>query len=147
MTFGSVAEQELPRFPIPARHLGAFHSEADLAALYAAADVFVAPSQQDNLPNTVMEALACGTPCVAFDIGGMPDMIEHRRNGYLARPYESDDLAAGIAWVVEDLERWRKLSEHARRKVEREFTIMLQAQRYRALYEELLEARQRSSPP
>jgi len=147
VTFGSVAEQELPRFPIPARHLGAFHSEADLAALYAAADVFVAPSQQDNLPNTVMEALACGTPCVAFDIGGMPDMIEHRRNGYLARPYESDDLAAGIAWVVEDLERWRKLSEHARRKVEREFTIMLQAQRYRALYEELLEARQRVSPP
>ncbi len=65
----------------------------------------------------------------------------------LGAAYESDDLAVGIAWVVEDLERWRKLSEHARRKVEREFTIMLQAQRYRALYEELLEARQKVSPP
>ncbi len=147
VTFGSVAEQELPRFSIPARHLGAFHSEADLAALYAAADVFVAPSQQDNLPNTVMEALACGTPCVAFDIGGMPDMIEHRRNGYLARPFRVDDLAQGILWTVEDPGRWRDLAGCARETVIQHFTLALQAQRYRTLYEELLEARQRGSPP
>ena len=140
VTFGNVAEHELPRFPIPVRHLGAIQGEADLVALYATADVFVAPSLQDNLPNTVMEALACGTPCVAFDIGGMPDMIEHGRNGYLAQPFQTDDLAAGIAWVLEDPERWRKLSERARHKVEQEFTLSLQAQRYRTLYEELLEA-------
>ena len=141
VTFGSVGQDALPSFPIPARHIGEIHGEAELAALYAAADVFVAPSLQDNLPNTVMEALACGTPCVAFNIGGMPDMIEHMRNGYLARPFESGDLAEGIAWVIESPERRRELSESARRKIEQEFTLPLQAQRYRALYAEILGAK------
>lgn len=140
VTFGSGAPESLPPFLVPARHIGEIHREADLAALYAAADVFVAPSLQDNLPNTVMEALACGTPCVAFNIGGMPDMIEHMRNGYLARPFESGDLAQGIAWVLENPERRRGLSESARRKVELEFPIRLQAQRYHRLYAEILGA-------
>ena len=140
-TFGNMAEGSLQHFPVPVQHMGAIHDESILAALYAAADIFVAPSLQDNLPNTVIEALACGTPCVAFDIGGMPDMIEHKRNGYLAQPFQPEDLAHGIAWTLEDPARWRELSAHARRKVEEEFTLALQAQRYLKLYEELLEHR------
>jgi glycosyltransferase involved in cell wall biosynthesis len=67
-----------------------------VALLYAAVDVLVTPSRQDNLSNTIVESLACGTPAVAFDIGGMPDMIEHKINGYLAKPFDTSDLAAGI---------------------------------------------------
>jgi glycosyltransferase involved in cell wall biosynthesis len=84
-----------------------------------------------------MEALACGTPCVAFKIGGMPDMIDYEQNGYLAQPYEVEDLARGITWVLEDRERWKKLCDRAREKAEEEFTLELQAQRYLALYNQL----------
>lgn len=114
-----------------------------LALLYAAADVFTAPSTEDNLPNTVMEAIACGTPCVAFNIGGMPDMIEHEENGYLAQPYDIEDFAGGIAWVLENKERHQKLCDRAREKAVQEFTLELQARRYLSLYNEILEGRDR----
>jgi glycosyltransferase involved in cell wall biosynthesis len=123
---------------IEARYLGRLHDDISLALAYSAADVFVAPSTQDNLPNTVMEALACGTPCVAFDIGGMPDMIEHQVNGYLARAFSSEDLATGIAWVLADAGRWRDLSACARTKVEAEFDVREVARRYVRVYEEAL---------
>jgi glycosyltransferase involved in cell wall biosynthesis len=95
--------------------------------VYAAADVFVAPSVQENLPNTVMEALACGTPCVGFKIGGMPDLIEHQLNGYLASPFDIDDFVAGIKWVLAGGMPCNILRANARKKVEREFTLERQA--------------------
>jgi glycosyltransferase involved in cell wall biosynthesis len=124
-------------------YLGKLSGDTSLAQVYAAADVFVAPSLQDNLPNTVMEAIACGTPCVAFKIGGMPDMIEHQKNGYLVQPFEVEDLAKGIAWVLEDRERHQKLGDRAREKAEQEFTLELQARRYASLYTEILAKRDR----
>jgi glycosyltransferase involved in cell wall biosynthesis len=120
--------------------LGRLNDDISLAFVYAAADVFAAPSTEDNLPNTVLEAIACGTPCVAFKIGGMPDMIEHQRNGYLAQPYETEDLARGIAWTLQDRENHQKLCHRAREKTEQEFTLELQANRYLSLYEEILNA-------
>ncbi|SRR5579862_205238 len=80
--------------------LGRLRDEVSLALAYNAADVFVAPSLQENLPNTVLEALSCGTPCVAFAIGGMPDLIVHQENGFLAEPFDAQALARGIAWVL-----------------------------------------------
>jgi glycosyltransferase involved in cell wall biosynthesis len=131
-----------PKLPIDfglnVHYMGTLGDDISLAMLYAAADVFVAPSVQDNLPNTVMEAIACGTPCVAFDIGGMPDMIDHQLNGYVARPYESADFAQGINWVLEDADRHQKLCHQARQKAEQAFTLNRQAERYHALFSELL---------
>jgi glycosyltransferase involved in cell wall biosynthesis len=121
-------------------YLGTLKDDVSLALAYSAADVFVAPSVQDNLPNTVLEAIACGTPCVAFDIGGMPDLIKHKHNGYLARPYEIEDFAQGINWILDDRERLQKLSEASRAKAEQEFTLTLQASRYRDLFQEIVEA-------
>ncbi|MBW4582604.1 MAG: glycosyltransferase family 4 protein [Tildeniella nuda ZEHNDER 1965/U140] len=118
-------------------YLGKLSDDISLALVYAAADVFVAPSVQDNLPNTIMEAIACGTPCVAFNLGGMPDMIEHKRNGYLAQPYEVDDLAQGVAWVLGDEERHLKLCDRARQKAEQKFTLEMQAKEYLRLYQEI----------
>jgi glycosyltransferase involved in cell wall biosynthesis len=113
--------------------------ELTQALIYSAADVFVLPSIQENLSNMILEALACGTPCVAFNIGGMPDMIEHQMNGYLAQPYEIQDLAQGIVWVIENESRYKALSNAARTKVVQEFNLQLQARRYAALYRELIE--------
>ncbi len=119
-------------------YLGKLSDDISLAQVYAAADIFVAPSLQDNLPNTVVEAIACGTPCTAFKIGGMPEIIEHQQNGYLAQPFEVEDLARGIAWVLEDKERHHKLSDRARAKAEQEFTQELQARNYTSLYTKIL---------
>ena len=139
VVFGASKSEEDTDFPLESHYTGRIHDEVGLCLLYAAADVFVAPSRQDNLPNTLVESLACGTPCVAFDIGGMPDMIEHRENGYLARPFDVVDLAHGIRWVLEDPSRRLKLSDRARQKVESEFTVQLQVDRCKALYQELLD--------
>lgn len=142
VVFGATAPSRPPDFGLPVQYLGTLHDDISLVAVYSAADVFVAPSRQENLSNTVMEALACGTPCVAFDIGGMPDMIEHKQNGYLATPYDARELADGIAWVLEDRARWEALSHRARRKVEKEYELTHIARRYRTLYEELLTRRE-----
>lgn len=120
------------------RYLGRLSDDISLALTYAAADVFVAPSMQDNLPNTVMEAIACGTPCVAFNIGGMPDLIDHQCNGYLAQPFYTEELAHGITWILADPERHRQLAETARKKAEQEFALEKQATRYVTLFHQVL---------
>lgn len=135
--FGSSKPSNHIEFGFNSHYLGKLSDDISLALVYSAADVFVAPSMQDNLPNTVMEALACGTPCVAFDIGGMPDMIDHHQNGYLVTPFEIDDLVQGIIWVLEDQERHQKLQHHARDKSLREFANEVQARRYLSLYEDI----------
>ncbi len=119
-------------------YLGKLNDDISLAQVYAAADVFVAPSVQDNLPNTVIEAIACGTPSVAFKIGGMPEIIEHHANGYLAQPFEIEDLAKGIVWILENQDRHQKLGDRARTKARQEFSQELQARRYASVYTELL---------
>jgi len=139
VVLGASQPQSPPEFGLPTHYLGRLADDVSLTLLYSAADVFVAPSLSENLPNMIMEAMACGTPSVAFRVGGIPDLIEHQRNGYLAKPYEVEDLAAGIAWVLEDNERYTDLSLHARTKVEQEFELGLVARRYRDLYEEILE--------
>jgi len=136
--FGASTPVNPPDFGLKTHYLGTFQDDLTLALVYSAADVFVLPSTQENLANTVVEAIACGTPCVAFNIGGMPDMIEHQKNGYLAQPYKVEDLASGIAWVLEDSDRNQKLSDYARKKAEQEFALEIIARRYFSLYNEIL---------
>lgn len=101
--FGSSYSEEVENLPFNVNFLGSFSDEVSLSLIYNSADLFVAPSIEDNLPNTVLESLHCGTPVIAFDIGGMPDMIEHKKNGYLAKYKDSSDLANGILWSLENL--------------------------------------------
>jgi glycosyltransferase involved in cell wall biosynthesis len=138
LVFGSSQPDPPPDLGFKAHYLGWQHDDAALALLYAAADVFVLPSLQESLGYTAMEAMACGTPCVAFNQGGVPDLIDHEHNGYLAHPYEPADLARGIAWVLEDEDRWKSLSALARHKVEREFAVEKVAERHITLYKEIL---------
>lgn len=139
MIFGASAPKVLPDLGMPVLYAGNAVDDLTLAAIYSSADVFVAPSSQENLSNTVMEALSCGTPCVAFDVGGMSDMIDHRDNGFLAKPFDSVDLADGICWAIADDFSRRHAAERARRKVLEKFGISRIAQQHAELYAQLLE--------
>jgi len=132
--FGASQPENPPDFGLRTHYLGTCNDDISLALVYSAADVFVLPSTEENLANTVMEAIACGTPCVAFNIGGTSDMIEHEINGYLAQPFKVEDLAQGIAWLLENPERYEKLSYRAREKAEQNFTQEIQARRYLSVF-------------
>jgi glycosyltransferase involved in cell wall biosynthesis len=125
------------RWGLPALHLGRFEDDVALALIYAAADVLIAPYLEDNLPFVVLEALACGTPVVAFAAGGVPDAIDHQKNGYLAPVGAVEELARGIEWVLAVPERHNALRAAARATAEARFDIRDCARRYRELAAEL----------
>lgn len=125
---------DLPDLPVEARFMGTFSDDVALSVLYSSADVMVAPSRQENLPNTIMEAMACGTPAVAFDTGGIPDLIDHQYSGYLAKPFNTVDLAHGIRWVL----RQTGLGLKSRAKVQKDFDLNVVTQRYIELYSEIM---------
>jgi glycosyltransferase involved in cell wall biosynthesis len=137
VVFGSNKPKPPPDLDLKTHYMGHFNDEISLALLYAAADVFISPSMQDNLPNTIVESLASGTPCAAFNIGGMSDLIDHLENGYLAQPFSEEDLASGIAWLLENKQRRYSLSRAARVKAENQYDMTRVANRYKALYETL----------
>jgi glycosyltransferase involved in cell wall biosynthesis len=138
LIFGSTEPDPPPDLGFKTHYLGWQNNDTMLATLYAAADVFVMPSLHESLGYTVMEAMACGTPCVAFNQGGVPDLIDHQQNGYLAKPYETDDLAYAISWVLEDYERRNKLAERAREKIIEQFAFEKIADRHMSLYRDIL---------
>ena len=138
LVFGTTRGDRLPDAGLPLRDLGFIHDEVTLAALYSAADLFVAPSRFETLGYTVMEAMACGTPCVAFDVGGVSDVVEHQRTGWLAPVADAEHLAAGLAWVMEDDGRRRALGARGRAKVEAEFELLCVARRHAELYAQVL---------
>lgn len=138
VVFGKAKPDKLSDLGLKVHYLGWQHDEANLSQIYTAADVMVLPSIQENLPYVVMEAMACGTPCVAFNQGGVPDLVDHEHNGYLAQPYEPSDLANGIMWVLEDKVRWIELASCARNKIIDSFALEKIAERHMALYREIL---------
>ncbi len=126
--------------------MGMLHDDVSIALLNSAADVVAVPSVQDNFANTILEALACGRPVAAFRIGGNPDLITDRVDGVLAEPFDPGELARGLAWILEDENRWRELSASARRTAETRYALDVQARRYEALYRELTDPARRLSP-
>lgn len=141
VVFGSSQPAQTLDLGFKTHYLGYLHDNLSLAIAYAAADVMVVPSTQEAFGQTASEALACGTPVVGFNATGLQDIVDSQQNGYLATAYDPEDLARGIAWILENPERWQRLSVCARAKVEREFTIERQAQTYLKLYEDILEER------
>ncbi len=97
---GGHSEEVAAQLPLPAYPLGYVSDEKTIVQVYNAVDAFVLPSLEDNLPNTIMESMACGVPCVGFRVGGIPEMIDHLKNGYIANYRDSEDLAKGIHWVL-----------------------------------------------
>ncbi|KMQ51547.1 glycosyl transferase, group 1 family protein [Chitinispirillum alkaliphilum] len=137
VVFGSGKPRTQPNFGFKTHYLGCLNDEPSLVTLYSAVDVMVVPSLQENLSNAIMESLSCGTPVVAFNIGGNGDMIVHKQNGYLAKPFNTTDLKDGIQWVL-NAPNYDELCKNAREKVLREFDSNVVAQKYIALYKEIL---------
>lgn len=117
------------------RFYGRIDSQKRIAGIYNEADVYVIPSRQENLSNTVTEAMACGVPVVAFDIGGMSDMIEHKKNGYLAKAFDCEKLAEGIRFCVENKDT---LGEYAPASIKQKFSYEYVGTQYKNLCDELL---------
>lgn len=121
----------------PIRQLGYIRDDRRLAAMYSAADVYLLPSLEDNLPNNLLEAMACGTPVVGFGIGGLPDVIESGRNGYLVSPFDTLRYADRILDLVSDRTKREDFGKTARDTVERRFSMSRQASEYLRLFSEL----------
>ena len=122
---------------IETRYLGAVLAEEVLADAYRAADVFAVPTLADVLTQTAPESIACGTPCVAFDRGGVVDVVRHLETGYQARFGEVEDLAEGLTTLLGDDELLARLSRRCREVAETEFSVDRQVEQYASLYEEL----------
>lgn len=135
-----------PRVPLgfnqKVHYIGHLHDDESLVCIYNAADVMVVPSLQENLSNAIMESLSCGTPVVGFNIGGNSDMIDHKKNGYLAHPLNLQDLAFGINWVLTH-EQPIILSKCARNKVYNNFRSDLVAEKYNQLYDNIIDSEMR----
>lgn len=134
MIVGQERPTQADAWPIPVNWLGQVRDDRVLALAYAAADVVVVPSRQDNLPNIAIEAHACGTPVVGFRIGGLPDIVQHQQTGWLATPFDARDLEAGIEWVISDPARHAALSETARRDAMRRYDPRVIAEQYQQIY-------------
>jgi glycosyltransferase involved in cell wall biosynthesis len=139
VVFGSSEPQVSQNFGFKTHYLGHLHDDVSLVTLYSAVDVMIVPSLQENLSNAIMESLACGTPVVAFDVGGNSDMIEHLKNGYLAKPFDTDDLANGIEWVLH-VSDYEQLCKNAREKVLKEFEAKVVAKKYIELYKDIFQS-------
>jgi glycosyltransferase involved in cell wall biosynthesis len=133
VVFGADSPDVVPNVGLRLAFLGRLRDETLIAA-YAAADVLVVPSRQEAFCQTATEALACGTPVVAFAATGLLDVVEHQGCGYLAQPYDSTDLARGILWVLVDRSRHAGLADRARRRAETEYSLEQVAKRYLSIY-------------
>ncbi|OAV71617.1 Spore coat protein SA [Bacteroidales bacterium Barb4] len=133
VVFGKIKEDLHSLIPVPIHPMGYLRDVKKIVALYSAVDVFVTPSLEDNLPNTIMEAMACGTPCVGFNVGGIPEMIDHKKNGYIAEYMDSEDLATGIQWVLEN-KKALNLSKACLEKVHSSYAESVVAKKYMDIY-------------
>ena len=137
IVFGSSSNHE-DLCGISTNYVGKINDELLLTILYSAADVMVVPSVIESFGQTGSESFACGTPVVAFRTSGLKDIVDHQLNGFLADPYDYNDLAAGITWVLEDTDRLSILGQAARKKAVEKFGIDKYVNDYISLYESLI---------
>jgi glycosyltransferase involved in cell wall biosynthesis len=139
LLFGESSTLELSAISVTSTHLGFLSDTISLRLAYSAADVFVAPSRTDAFGKTLAEAMACGTPVVCFDATGPRDIVEHKATGYRARPFDPEDLANGIQWVLErSPEEQTRLRRAARTRAVTHFDSRVIAEQYHFLYQRLV---------
>jgi glycosyltransferase involved in cell wall biosynthesis len=134
LVLGKAEPEALAALPYPVHALGLVQDQATLAQAYGAADAFVIPSLEDNLPNTVMESLACGTPVAGFATGGIPEMVGHGQEGYIAPQGDSRELAAGIVEILQGKTALEQYRGAARQKVMANYANAVVAGRYMEVY-------------
>lgn len=138
LTLGSSVRYQYQNSGVPSIHLGYINNDRVKAIAYSAADLFVFPTQADNLPLVLQESLACGTPMVSFNVGGVPDLVRPGITGYLAELDNISDLRDGIVQLLENPDIRNAMSKKCREIAVTEYSLSLQAQRYQQLYKNLL---------
>ncbi len=129
---------ELDALGVPTVSLGYLRSDQKVRDAYCAADVFIHSALEDNLPNTVLEAMSCGTPVVAFDVGGIPDMVVDGVNGQLVSLGDERRMGEAICSLIFDTKKRKTMGKQCREKMEETYTLKVQAERYVALYAQLM---------
>ena len=137
LVFGKKNESLQESFSSKINELGYIDSEEKMVMVYNAADMFVIPSLEDNLPNTVMESLSCGTPVVGFNTGGVPEMVDHMKNGFIAEQRNSIQLSEGVNWILNSAD-YKVISEAARAKVLNNYSRAVVTKKYGDLFNCLL---------
>jgi len=128
---------EIESLGIPVMPLGYLDADEKISAAYNSADIFMLPSLEDNLPNTVLEAMGCGTPVVAFDVGGVSDMVENGVMGQLVPLGDTEQMGQAILSLIFDKDKRDAMRKECCLRIEGEYALHIQAQRYLELYEEL----------
>lgn len=139
LTFGSGDEKKLKSLGMETLGLGYVNSDRLKAILYSAADIFVFPTRADNLPLVLQESMACGTPMVSFDVGGVRDLVRPGITGLLAAPENTDDLSAKLVELLGADEVRAEMRRRCREIAVAEYSVELQCDRYVQLYEQLVE--------
>jgi glycosyltransferase involved in cell wall biosynthesis len=134
LIFGQAEASDFQLLPFKVNILGRLSDLDTIAHAYSAASVFVIPSLEENLPNTIMESMACGTPVVGFEVGGIPEMIDHLKTGYLAKYKSADDLANGIQYILQESD-YQSLCDNSRQKVVDNYSEKVVAEKYKKIYE------------
>ncbi len=137
--FGQSQPQQSPELPFKTQWLGHIHDDATLALLYNAATVMVVPSKQEAFGQTASEAQACGTPVVAFNCTGLADVVDHQQTGYLAKAYDSVDIAVGLQWILDNPAECERLGKNARLRAEKLWNTNIVVEQYRAVYTTVLQ--------
>lgn len=138
LILGEASLETMNDFGQKVHNPGYVSDESELINYLSAADIVVVPSRQENLSNMIMESLTCGTPVVAFNVGGNSDMIDHQNNGYLAKSFDANDLAKGITWCTADADRHDLLSLNARQSVQDKFDSRIISTQFINMYQQQL---------
>jgi glycosyltransferase involved in cell wall biosynthesis len=139
VVFGQTKPQNSPDTPFPLKWQGHLHDDATLALLYNAADVMIVPSRQEAFGQTASEAQACGCPVVAFNCTGLSDVVAHRETGYLAKAFESEDLANGMQWILSDVELRARLGKAARQRALKLWSPEVVVPQYLNVYQQAID--------
>lgn len=143
LVFGQDRGLDADQFPVPAKLIGFISDEILLRVVYSAADAFIVPTLADNLPNVLIESIACGTPCVAFNVGGIPDVIDNGKTGFLAHPADSRDLLIKINRLLDlPSDEYRVMSETCREEAVEKYCYKKEGKTYSELFHSLV----RSAP-
>jgi glycosyltransferase involved in cell wall biosynthesis len=131
-------KNDLPKnSPIRIRTMGIIKDDIELSRIYSSADITVVPSKSESFGQVALESLSCGVPVVCFATTGLLDIVKHLETGYLARPFDPEDLAAGISMIIRDPELLKKMSKQSRASAIERFDINVISKQYANFYKSI----------
>ena len=135
---GDEKSEEANSCPYKIHWLGKINNDDELLKIYASSDVVVVPSKMEAFSQVTVEAQSCGIPVIAFNVSGPAEIVLHKKTGWLAQPYDTNNFAEGIYWCTEDNLTWQQLSEEARTKTIERYSPKVIAEMYKDVYDNIM---------